>query len=63
VRWGCRSSKSKLASVTATLRLVRLKGYADFIVQDLVIRPHVVNFRRKRCSNRTPSRSSNCRIE
>ena len=26
----------------------RFKGYADFIVQDLVIRPHVVNFRCER---------------
>jgi Transposase IS66 family len=26
----------------------RFKGYANFIVQDLVIRPHVVNFRRER---------------
>jgi hypothetical protein len=26
----------------------RFKGYANFIVQDLMIRPHVVNFRRER---------------
>jgi hypothetical protein len=26
----------------------RFKGYANFVVQDLVIRPHVVNFRRER---------------
>src|ERR1700726_2300881 len=26
----------------------RFKGYANFIVQDLVIRPHVMNFRRER---------------
>jgi hypothetical protein len=26
----------------------RFKGYVNFVVQDLVIRPHVVNFRRER---------------
>jgi hypothetical protein len=26
----------------------RFKGYANFVVQDLMIRPHVVNFRRER---------------
>ena len=29
----------------------RFKGYTNFVVQDLVIRPHVVNFRRERWQN------------
>ena len=49
------SKTSKLAiheertvKVTAPPRGWRFKGYANFVVQDLVIRPHVVNFRRER---------------
>jgi Transposase IS66 family len=49
------STRSKLAideertiKVTAPPRGSRFKGYTSFVVQDLVIRPHVVNFRCER---------------
>jgi transposase IS66 family protein len=49
------STRSKLAideerivKVATPLRGSRLKGYTSFVVQDLVIRPHVVNFRCER---------------
>src|SRR6266480_1374700 len=48
------STRSKLSideertvKVTAPPRGSRFKGYTSFLVQDLVIRPHVVNFRRE----------------
>jgi hypothetical protein len=49
------STQSKLSireertvKVAALPRGSRFKGYASFVVQDLVIRPHVVNFRCER---------------
>jgi hypothetical protein len=49
------STRSKLAiheertvKVATPPRGARLKGYTSFVVQDLVIRPHVVNFRCER---------------
>lgn len=49
------STRSKLSideertvKVSAPPRGARLKGYTSFVVQDLVIRPHVVNFRCER---------------
>jgi hypothetical protein len=49
------STRSKLAideeriiTVSAPPRGSRFKGYTSFVVQDLVIRPHVVNFRCER---------------
>jgi transposase IS66 family protein len=40
--------EERTVKVTAPPHGSRFKGYTSFIVQDLVIRPHVVNFRRER---------------
>jgi len=51
-RGGTRSKLSihehRTVKVAAPPRGSRFKGYASFVVQDLVIRPHVVNFRCER---------------
>ena len=38
----------RIIKVTAPPHGSRFKGYRNFVVQDLVIRPHVMNFRRER---------------
>src|SRR6266853_2659283 len=40
--------EERTVKVTAVPEGSCFKGYANFVVQDLVIRPHVVNFRRER---------------
>jgi hypothetical protein len=40
--------EERILNVAAPPRGSRFKGYTSFVVQDLVIRPHVVNFRRER---------------
>jgi Transposase IS66 family len=40
--------EERTVKVTAPPHGSRFKGHASFVVQDLVIRPHVVNFRRER---------------
>jgi len=40
--------EERTVKVTAPSESSCFKGYANFVVQDLVIRPHVVNFRRER---------------
>jgi len=40
--------EERTVKVTALPEGSCFKGYANFVVQDLVIRPHVVNFRRER---------------
>src|ERR1700693_2367105 len=40
--------EERIGRLTAPPHGSRFKGYTSFIVQDLVIRPHVVNFRRER---------------
>ena len=51
-RGGTRSKltvdEERTVKVTAPPRGSRFKGYTSFVVQDLVIRPHVVNFRCER---------------
>src|SRR6266853_2355292 len=54
-RRGRGSTRSKLSvheertvKVAAPLRGSRFKGYTSFVVQDLVIRPHIVDFRCER---------------
>src|SRR5882672_1336685 len=51
-RGGTRSKLSiheeRIVKVAAPSRGSRFKGYTSFVVQDLVIRPHVVNFRCER---------------
>src|SRR5258707_8135601 len=40
--------EERIVEIAAPPHDSRFKGYANFVVQDLVIRPHVVNFRRER---------------
>ena len=40
--------EERMVKVAGPPRGSRFKGYTSFVVQDLVIRPHVVNFRRER---------------
>src|SRR5436190_7854622 len=40
--------EERTVTVAAPPQGSRFKGYTDFVVQDLVIRPHVVNFRCER---------------
>src|SRR5215510_1869949 len=51
-RGGTRSKltihEERIVTVAAPPRGSRFKGYTSFVVQDLVIRPHVVNFRCER---------------
>jgi hypothetical protein len=41
----------------------RFKGYADFLVQDLVVRPHVVRIRRERWITPSPPIRNACALK
>jgi len=47
-RWKLTIHEERTVKVAAPPRGSRFKGYTSFVVQDLVIRPHVVNFRCER---------------
>src|SRR6202047_5548718 len=44
----CRFMEERTVELEAPPQGARFKGYTDYVVQDLMIRPHVVNFRCER---------------